>query len=514
MSYNGSGTFQINTSGQPVVAGTVISSTAFNALTADLATGLSTAITKDGQTTTTARIPFAAGINSSLTTDSTNSTSGSIITAGGVGIAKALNVGSATDSSSISTGSIVTAGGVGIAKALYVGTTANVAGAVTLQSTLGVTGVATFSAAPIYSSLTASSAVATDASKALVSVTNTGTGNNVLATSPTLVTPVLGAASATSITVAAGAVGTPSITTTGDTNTGIFFPAADTIAFAEGGVESMRIDSSGRLGIGTSSPSVLLNVKQATATGVSTTGTNQVIVENNGAVGVSFMTPTANQATIRHSTVLDQISSSITFDGTGRYISFNTVNGAERMRIDSSGNVLIGTNATLGSGGRFNILSADGIATLMELRYFNASAGQRWITAIDSSNAYFLYNQSSVGVTIANGGTSWGAVSDERLKTDLKPIENAVDKVKQLRSVTGRFKSDEESKSRSFLIAQDVEKVLPEAVSISKFPNSEDETEYLAVSYTEVIPLLVAAIKEQQALIQSLTTRITALEAK
>jgi hypothetical protein len=158
VSYNGSGTFQINTSGQPVVAGTVISSTAFNALTADLATGLSTAITKDGQTTTTARIPFAAGINSSLT----------------------------TDSSSTTTGSIITAGGVGIVKNLYVGANANIAG------TLGVTGVATFSAAPIYSSLTASSAVATDASKGLVSVTNTGTGNNVLATSPTLVTPILG----------------------------------------------------------------------------------------------------------------------------------------------------------------------------------------------------------------------------------------------------------------------------------------------------------------------------------
>jgi len=139
MSYNGSGTFQINTSGQPVVAGTVISSTAFNALTADLATGLSTAITKDGQTATTARIPFAAGISSTLVTDSTSS----------------------------STGSIITAGGVGIAKALYVGTNANVA------------------------SLTASSAVATDASKNLVSVTNTGTGNNVLGTGPTISLPVI-----------------------------------------------------------------------------------------------------------------------------------------------------------------------------------------------------------------------------------------------------------------------------------------------------------------------------------
>jgi len=106
MSYNGSGTFQINTSGQPVVTGTVISSSAFNALTADLATGLSTAITKDGQTATTVRIPFAQGINSTL----------------------------ATDATSTSTGSIYTAGGVGIAKALYVGTTANIAGTATVDT--------------------------------------------------------------------------------------------------------------------------------------------------------------------------------------------------------------------------------------------------------------------------------------------------------------------------------------------------------------------------------------------
>jgi len=93
MSYNGSGTFQINTTGQPVVTGTVISSSAFNALTADLATGLSTAITKDGQTATTVRIPFAQGINSSLTTDTSSGSTGSIYTAGGIGITKGLFVG-------------------------------------------------------------------------------------------------------------------------------------------------------------------------------------------------------------------------------------------------------------------------------------------------------------------------------------------------------------------------------------------------------------------------------------
>ena len=149
MSYNGSGTFNINTTGQPVVAGTVISSSAFNSLTNDLATGLTTAITKDGQTTTTARITFAQGFTSSLT----------------------------TDSSSISTGSIITAGGVGIAKALFVGTTANIAG------------VATLTAQPILSSLTASKPVFTDASKGLVSTGTlgadqggTGVANNVAMT--------------------------------------------------------------------------------------------------------------------------------------------------------------------------------------------------------------------------------------------------------------------------------------------------------------------------------------------
>ena len=149
MSYNGSGTFNINTTGQPVVAGTVISSSAFNSLTNDLATGLTTAITKDGQTTTTARITFAQGFTSSLT----------------------------TDSSSVSTGSIITAGGVGIAKALFVGTTANIAG------------VATLTAQPILSSLTASKPVFTDASKGLVSTGTlgsdqggTGVANNAAST--------------------------------------------------------------------------------------------------------------------------------------------------------------------------------------------------------------------------------------------------------------------------------------------------------------------------------------------
>jgi hypothetical protein len=64
----------------------------------------------------------------------------------------------------------------------------------------------------------------------------------------------------------AGTVSLPSITTTGDTNTGIFFPSADTIAFTEGGTEAMRIDSDGDVGINTTSPETKLHVKGTSAT--------------------------------------------------------------------------------------------------------------------------------------------------------------------------------------------------------------------------------------------------------
>jgi hypothetical protein len=212
MSYNGSGTFQINTSGQPVVTGTVISSSAFNALTADLATGLSTAITKDGQTATTVRIPFAAGINSSLVTDAT----------------------------STSTGSIITAGGVGIAKALYVGTTANIAGTATVDTITSKTATALTLQSAGTTALTVDTSqnvgIGTTSPSTKLTTYQAGDGLHVKATNNTFYS---------AMGVSAGA------------SAGYFDVASATnMLFTRGGTESMRIDSSGNLLVGTASTSV------------------------------------------------------------------------------------------------------------------------------------------------------------------------------------------------------------------------------------------------------------------
>jgi hypothetical protein len=173
------------------------------------------------------------------------------------------------------------------------------------------------------------------------------------------------------------------------------------------------------------------------------------------------------------------------------------------------GNVLIGT--TTDSGNAKLHLATAGSCT----QYFDATAygGANALNIQLKMNPvngnFYIQNASTgTGVYLSNGGTSWTGVSDERLKTDLVEISDATNKVSQLRALTGRFKTDEEWMSRSFLIAQDVEKVFPEAV------NYDEENDIYGIQYTDMIPLLVKAIQEQNQLITDLRTEVEQLKQK
>jgi hypothetical protein len=168
----------------------------------------------------------------------------------------------------------------------------------------------------------------------------------------------------------------------------------------------------------------------------------------------------------------------------------------QAMTLDASGNLLVGTTSVI--GGKLGIQAQGGNGVAYLLRHSSATAGKYRIFAIDSTNNGLFYDQNNVGMYMADGGTSWVATSDETKKDIIEPISNAVSKIGSLRSVIGKFKTDSEGTRRSFLIAQDVQSVLPEAIH-----NKDGE---LGLSYTDVIPLLVAAIKE-------LTARVEALEA-
>ena len=232
------------------------------------------------------------------------------------------------------------------------------------------------------------------------------------------------------VDVSAGTAALPTLGTTGDPNTGVFFPAADTVAVATNGAEAVRVDASGNLGLGLT-PSAW--------------GANYKVIEANGNAAALFAASTVNGVQLSSNTFHNGTSWTYKTTGeasryavnTGQHVWFSAVSGTantaitwlERMRIDSAGNVGIGTAApnnrlqvqagnfanvaaaiTQGSGTTGNasqLLLQDGSFTLGALTAYGTAYGSSLSSAAMMSSNTVITTGSAANYSSSNFATRY-----------------------------------------------------------------------------------------------------------
>ena len=298
-----------------------------------------------------------------------------------------------------------------------------------------------------------------------------------------------------------GSASTPAIRGT-DTNTGIFFPAADTVATSTSGTERMRIDSSGNVGIGTSSPNAKLAVFQDVASPVTISiGNNSASTSAGTRLGFYYQGSLVGSILNQY----DGVDFRTTYSSNG-VSAFNT-GGLERMRIDSSGNLLVGTTTNTGP------------ARMMVSFVGSTSNGIGLIDTTDTSGTAYISFRNSAGTGVGsisrNGASnvSFNTSSDYRLKENISPMTGALATVQALNPVTYKWKSDG-SDGQGF-IAHELQAIVPDCVTGEKDAvDAEGNPQYQGIDTSFLVATLTAAIQEQQAIITDLKSRIEALEAK
>ena len=361
----------------------------------------------------------------------------------------------------------------------------------------------------------------------------------------------------------------------GDTNTKIRFPAADTISAETGGSERLRVDSSGRVGIG-KTPSSTLDIETSSNSNgfnlncigtpanyffnVRDDNVSKFYIDSSGRVGIGTSSPSSFDSsaddlvingsgntgiTINSGATTSTSEGNLVFaEGNGSggsadewrgaiqykhgddYMRFYT-NNAERMRINSAGKLFVNCTDTFSglTNGKMYVETANGVPGLV-LKHTNDNDGNiiemQHQRAGANSGAYSGFQMSfrnnagtQVGtITSSVNATAYNTSSDYRLKENVNPITNGITKVKNLIPKRFNFIADPSKKVIDGFIAHEVATVVPEAVTGEKDEmRSDSEIAVQQLDTSKLIPVLTAALKEAIAKIETLETKVAALEA-
>jgi len=314
------------------------------------------------------------------------------------------------------------------------------------------------------------------------------------------------------------------------------------VSISTGGTERMRVDSSGRLGLGVTNPvnklslpnnnyiawknnagsSETIAIRANTSDGLEfLTGSTRMTITSGGSVGIGTALPTADLhisygsgsgLLVEDTTNSPSVKSVVTSGNTESYFGATSnhplvflQNNTERMRVDTSGRFGVGKVPD----SNFNIgCELDPNGFLIASRASNIAAYFNRNT--DGAVVWFGRSSSNVGdITVATTGTTYNTTSDIRLKTDIAPISDATDKLMAMNAVTHRWKADPDADAVHGFIAQEMAEIIPEAVS-----GDPDGEKMMAMDYGRITPVIVAALQEANKKIAELETRIKELETK
>jgi hypothetical protein len=285
---------------------------------------------------------------------------------------------------------------------------------------------------------------------------------------------------------------TPLVTNAG--NIALSATGANVVTASTNNAERLRIDSSGNVGIGAA----------ATAGNVNANSTRVTIAGSNaGTFGGEFIAAgAASTISIASGSTVSYVWNNENFP-----MVFAT-NATERMRIDASGNLLVGKTAFGIAAQGFQTAAAGQSA-------FTADAGQvaLYINHVSPSGTQtaveFRYGASTTvgNITLTSTATTYATSSDYRLKEDVQPMVGASDRLMALKPVNFAWKVNG-SRVDGF-IAHEAQEVVPEAVTGEK-----DGEEMQAIDHSKLVPLLTAALQEALTKIEALEARLNALEGQ